>query len=218
MILHGRNLIITAGGVAIAAAKSCDINVKAKEIEVSSPTDGEWEHSIMGRKSWQVTCSQLVTSIVRPISMVGTTVSLSMNVEGKVGTPFGGFVNNPTFNEGTGSYAGPEDVYWDKTRKKFINRFMNRIGTTFIYEHWANESTYRNLTDGQQFCLYDEFAEENPYGQVYTYYNGDLHAEKLTGQANVVEWRGTGAVGNLCQGSFRFNGNGELTPASLPST
>lgn len=217
MILHGRNLIIKVGGVAIAAAKSCDINVKAKEIEVSSPTDGEWEHSIMGRKSWQVTCSQLVTSIVQPISMVGTTVSLSMEVEGKVGTPFGGFVDNPTFNEGTGSSAA-ENVYWDKTRKKFIYRYTNRMGITFTYEHWANESTYRNLTDGQQFCLYDEWEEENPYGQVYTYYNGDLHAEKLTGQANVVEWRGTGAVGNLAQGSFRFNGNGELAPASLPAT
>ena len=53
---------------------------------------------------------------------------------------------------------------------------------------------------------------------VYVYYNGDLHAEKLTGNANVVTWRTQGTVGNLCQGSVRFNGNGALTPASLPST
>ena len=216
MILHGRNLIIKADGKAIAAAKSCDINVQCEEIETATANGGPWRTALTGRKSWSVTTNQLVTSLVRPFSIVGTTVTLSMNVEGKVGTPFGGFVNNPTFNEGTGSYAGPEDVYWDKTRKKFIYQFTNRTGITFTYEHWANESTYRIQTGGQQFCLFDEWEEENPYGQVYTYYNGDLHAEKMTGTANVVAWRPQGTVGNLAQGSFQFNGNGALSPAALP--
>ena len=209
MIIHGRNLIIKVGGVAIAAAKSCDINVKAKEIEVSSPTDGEWEHSIMGRKSWQVTTNQLVTSLVRPLSIVGTTVSLSMEVEGEYGSHFDEFVNNVNVEDEGASY---DKIVWDKTRKKFLFKFTSHYsGQTTYYLDFSpyDMSKYTSPSDGDTFNL---------NGQVYTYYNGDLHAEKLTGQANVVEWRGTGAVGNLAQGSFRFNGNGELAPASLPST
>ena len=215
MILHGRNLIIKAGGVAIAAAKSCDINVQAAEIPVSSPTDGQWEYAIMGRRKWSVSVGQLVTSIVVPFSMVGTAVTLSMEVDGNVGRPFNGFVDNPTLE--SGSTTSPY-IVWDKTRKKFIGQYINRQGDRYYYEHWPTELLYTNLTNYQHFCIYDEFDEDHPYGSVYTYYNGDLHAEKLTGQANVVEWRATGSVGNLCQGSFRFNGNGALTPASLPAT
>ena len=72
------------------------------------------------------------------------------------------------------------------------------------------KTKYKNISNGQLF--YDNNFK------VYSYYNGDLHAEKMTGTANVVAWRTQGTVGNLAQGSFQFNGNGELAPASLPST
>ena len=66
MNYHGRNLIITANGKVIAGAKSCDISVKADTIEVSSASDGAWEHSIVGRKSWQVSTNHLVGMDVVP--------------------------------------------------------------------------------------------------------------------------------------------------------
>ena len=71
-------------------------------------------------------------------------------------------------------------------------------------------SGYTSPSDGSMF--------HTPDNTVYTYYNENLHVEKLTGNANVVTWRVTGTVGNLAQGSFQFNGNGALTPASLPAT
>lgn len=64
MIVHGRNLIIKAGGVAIAGAKSCTIDVKCEEIEVSGPTSGMWKQFIAGRRSWGINTSGLVVSKV----------------------------------------------------------------------------------------------------------------------------------------------------------
>ena len=209
MILHGRNLIIKAGGVAIAAAKSCDINVQCEEIETASPSTGAWCTAIIGRKSWQVTTNQLVTSLVRPLQIVGTSVSLSMEVEGEYGSHFDEFVNNVNVEDEGASY---DKIVWDKTRKKFLFKFTSHYsGQTTYYLDFSpyDMSKYTSPIDGDTFNL---------NGQVYTYYNGDLHAEKMTGTANVVAWRLQGTVGNLAQGSFQFNGNGALTPASLPST
>lgn len=72
MILHGKNLIISAGGQVLAGAKSCSIDVNAKTIPVSSPTSGQWEMSIAGRKSWSLTTSQLMI----PKSIVGHTINV----------------------------------------------------------------------------------------------------------------------------------------------
>ena len=210
MILHGRNLIIKVGGVAIAAAKSCDINVQCEEIETASPSTGAWRTAITGRKSWTVSTNQLVTSIVRPFSMVGTSVSLNVNIEGEVGLPFAGFVDNVAVGE-SGSY---NSIVWDKTRKKFLFKYTSHYtGEVSYYLTTSGPydmSGYTSPSDGSMF--------HTPDNAVYTYYNGDLHVEKLTGTANVVTWRVAGTVGNLAQGSFQFNGNGALTPASLPST
>ena len=81
MILHGRNLIIKAGGVAIAAARSCEINIQTDEIETASPDDGSWKHVIAGRKSWSINVSYLVPSGTFPTSaqMVGTIVTLNIS-------------------------------------------------------------------------------------------------------------------------------------------
>ena len=211
MILHGRNLIIKVGGVAIAAAKSCDINVQCEEIETASPSSGAWRTAIFGRKSWSVTTNQLVTSLVRPLQIVGTSVSLSMEMEGEVGLQFGGFVDNVTLESGTINEGEVENIFWDKTQKKFVYEFiLFRPPVDSFYGNWLNDTKYKNISNGQLF--YDNNFK------VYSYYNGNLYAEKMTGTANVVAWRPQGTVGNLAQGSFQFNGNGALTPASLPST
>ena len=211
MILHGRNLIIKAGGVAIAAAKSCDINVQCEEIETATANGGPWRTALIGRKSWSVSTNQLVMSLARPFSIIGTTVSLDVCIEGEVGIQFGGFVDNVTLESGTSPEGDEEFILWDKTRKKFVYEyFIPRPFTDEFYENWPNDTKYKNISNEQLFHDYNL--------KVYSYYNGDLHTEKLTGNANVVNWRVVGTVENLAQGSFQFNGNGALTPASLPST
>jgi predicted secreted protein len=75
MILHGKDLIISANGTVIAGAKSCDVEVECDTIPTSSPTDGQWEHKIVGRKSWKVSTSHLVPFETEPshiIKAVGT--------------------------------------------------------------------------------------------------------------------------------------------------
>lgn len=210
MIIHGRNLIIKAGGVAIAAAKSCDISVQCEEIETASPSTGEWRTAIIGRKSWTISTNQLVTSIVRPFSMVGTSVSLDVSIVDEVGLPFAGFVDNVAVGE-SGSY---NSIVWDKTRKKFLFKYTSHYTGEVTYYLTPSGpydmSGYTSPSDGSMFYT--------PDNAVYTYYSGNLHTERLTGSANVVAWRPQGTVGNLAQGSFQFNGNGALTPASLPAT
>ena len=207
MILHGRNLIIKVGGVAIAAAKSCDISVQCEEIETASPSTGEWRTAIIGRKSWAISTNQLVTSIVRPFSMVGTSVSLDVSIEDEVGLPFTGFDENATI-QGTGT-GEPITIFWDKTTKKFFGIFQTGPRTRSAMNLGTGYEAYTNPNG------YDVFLCD---GHIYSWYNNNLHAERLTGSANVVTWRVAGTVGNLAQGSFQFNGNGALTPASLPST
>ena len=64
-MLQGRNLIIAVDGSTIAGAKSCSVDVQADTIKVSSPTDGEWEHIIAGRKRWQVQTSHLMPNVMQ---------------------------------------------------------------------------------------------------------------------------------------------------------
>lgn len=211
MILHGRNLIIKAGGVAIAAAKSCDISVQCEEIETSSPQTGKWRTAIIGRKSWTVNTNQLVKGLVSNFSMVGTTVSLEVSINGDIdeGKAFDGFVDNEPIQQQ--SYSGtPNAIHWDKTRKKFLAMVQESpFSLPKYYINWSDGDAYVSPSSGDMFT-YDS--------QNYVYLNGDLHTEKLRGSANVVDWRVTGTVGNLAQGSFKFNGNGELAAASLPLT
>ena len=70
-MLQGRNLIIAINGSTIAAAKSCSVDVQSDTIKVSSPTDGEWEHIIAGRKSWQVQTSHLMPNAASGYSVEG---------------------------------------------------------------------------------------------------------------------------------------------------
>ena len=89
MILQGKNLIISANGSVIAAAKSCTLNVDCEKIKVSSPTYGQWEHVIAGMKSWSLSTSHLVkadttadTPIRNAVARVGQTYTIRVQVNG----------------------------------------------------------------------------------------------------------------------------------------
>lgn len=60
MILHGKDLIVSIDGNAAFASKSCTLNVSAKSIVKTSPTSGDWEEILSGKKSWSLTTNQLV--------------------------------------------------------------------------------------------------------------------------------------------------------------
>ena len=136
MILQGGDLIIKVGGTALAASKSCTVKITAKKIETSSPSDGDWEHSIPGRKSWKVSTNHLVMSVAQCAAMVGTQVSLEVNLRGNVGKAFNGFVNGvsvyPQPLSGT-----PTSIYWDKTLKKFVGAIVSS-GATLYFDSWTN--------------------------------------------------------------------------------
>jgi len=79
MIIHGRDLIVKLGGVAIAGARSCELNVSGEAIETSSPTQGRWRTYIPGRKGWSVTANHLVTAVASNAAKVGTVVTLTFS-------------------------------------------------------------------------------------------------------------------------------------------
>ncbi len=60
MILHGKDLIVSIDGNANMASKSCTLNVSAKSIVKTSPTSGDWEECLAGKKSWSLTTNHLV--------------------------------------------------------------------------------------------------------------------------------------------------------------
>ena len=66
-VIHGGNILVLKkvgnNYTAIAAAKSCDIEVEGSEIETSSTNSGEWRTYRKGRKGWRVTVSGLVSSL-----------------------------------------------------------------------------------------------------------------------------------------------------------
>lgn len=89
MVIHGRNLIISAGGTALAASKSCTISLKADLLEISTPMSGDYKGFMAGRKEWTISTSHLLvaaTTAATPLkdmlARVGQTYSLSVSVSG----------------------------------------------------------------------------------------------------------------------------------------
>ena len=85
MVIHGRKIIVKAGGTAIAGAKSCELSIKGDQIEVASPTTGTWRDFIAGRKEWAVTCGHLIPASGTPLksnaAMVNTVVTLTIETD-----------------------------------------------------------------------------------------------------------------------------------------
>lgn len=85
MIIHGRNILIYQDGVAIAAAKSCEIHVGCEKIPIASPDTGDWEDNIAGRKNWTVRMNTLVVSVYDHLMNIGSRVKLTFGVVDKYG-------------------------------------------------------------------------------------------------------------------------------------
>ena len=61
MVIHGRNLIISANGSVVAASKSCTVRTQAESIETGPHTTSRWKESIVGRKEWRITTDHLLS-------------------------------------------------------------------------------------------------------------------------------------------------------------
>ena len=206
MILQGRNIILLAGGKAIAAAKSCDMEISADTIPVASPSDGAWEDAIPGRKSWKASCNHLVTGIVDSAAMVGTVVTLRMQVAGELGLPFREKVNNVTVEEGSAEIE-PLAVVWNTTTKQFLGwTRTTRPASSHYYDLWSGSSAYTSAAEGTLFYMNGD-NKNNVFKKTAT----DLIHEALQGSAIVRNWKVVGTLGNLAQGSFQFQGKGALT-------
>lgn len=107
----GNNLQIltpVTGGYSaiIAMAKSCEISVEGSQIEVSSPTSGQWRYYLAGRKGWQVNVSYLLSSGTFPTEaqMVNTQVVIVVS-DGSVQMQGNAIVKSWKSNGAVGSLA-----------------------------------------------------------------------------------------------------------------
>lgn len=82
MAQNGNNIIVSVyqngTWTAIAGTKSDEIHVNGEKIPISSATDSQWEHNIMGRMSWTLNVSWLVSAVadIRKLLMVNTRVQI----------------------------------------------------------------------------------------------------------------------------------------------
>ena len=225
-LLHGRNLIIKAGGEVLGLSKSCTIQVSAATIPVSSPNTGQWEESIAGRKKWSVQSSHLmynrgVTKPMDRMDMVGQTIQLSLDMIYEKTTPFYGFVENVTVE--SGSVAVDPDweyAYYDTANHYFVVHEGGKYYRTwthtdgsvnrFAYNRINNNAFYEDIgEDGTQTGEYYKADNKDSATQTYTLTRRDTIRQ---GNAIVTQWKGTFTNGNLATGSFEFLGSGELAP------
>ena len=198
MFIKGKDVILKMGGTAIAAAKSCDVNIQADLIKVSSPTDGGWEHSIAGRKSWSASCSHLVTQIASSAAMVGQTVTLTFQPTSEVA--FSGTVSNPTLTSGTPPSSG--NMVFDTTRKEFLWVHFPAPGVTLYFEDF----------DGKPALIRGAYYYDRTADKCYQWSGTAMNeVQALTGSAIVKQWKGTFSQSNLAQGSYSFEGTGALS-------
>lgn len=198
MFIKGKDVILKIGGTAIAAAKSCDVNIQADLIKVSSPTDGGWEHSIAGRKSWSASCSHLVTQIASSAAMVGQTVTLTFQPTSEVA--FSGTVSNPTLTSGTAPFSG--NMVFDTTRKEFLWVHFPAPGVTLYFEDF----------DGKPALIRGAYYYDRTADKCYQWSGTAMNeVQALTGSAIVKQWKGTFSQSNLAQGSYSFEGIGALS-------
>ena len=127
--MNGKDLVITLGGTAIAAARSCEIDVQASTEELASLGSTQafnvWKRIIVTQKAWSVTVNKLVTSATiagQDLLRVGYEYTLSVKGPGnqasvltgsaictraKVTASIGSLVQGSFVFEGNGSLAAP---------------------------------------------------------------------------------------------------------------
>ena len=58
--IKGDNLIISLNGTALAAAKTCTINVKGGQLPIATPNSGQWDEYIPAKKGWSISTGQFL--------------------------------------------------------------------------------------------------------------------------------------------------------------
>ncbi len=81
-MIHGRNILIYAGGQVVAAARSCSISKNVDDSEVSNPASTGTRNYIAGRMSWTVSITKLVTVAHTFFENLDQEVRLSFMVRG----------------------------------------------------------------------------------------------------------------------------------------
>jgi predicted secreted protein len=88
-IIHGRNLLIYADGVAVAAARSCRITMDFDTIEMAGVDSGTYKYYVTAMSSWSIQVDKLVSNVRSIFEEVGTMVSLSFVVRDEYGNLMG---------------------------------------------------------------------------------------------------------------------------------
>ena len=81
----GYDLIVSADGTAVAASKSCTIEISCDTKEVGMKGTGAWKRYLAHRKSWEVSTSFLVgdaSTIRERVLQVSKTVKLQWSTRG----------------------------------------------------------------------------------------------------------------------------------------
>ena len=200
-MIHGRHLIVSVGGIAVGAAKSCTIDAQAEMIETASASQGNYREYRSGRSEWSVNITHLVTPTnATNVLHTGVQVALSWIplLPGKT-LPFDGFVDGVTI-EPIGLPPGVElaGIYYDSDGEYFVALYNNKY-----YRYWADGQDYMTPSDSTNF---DDGAD-----QIW-YWNGTtlVANQRIGGNALVQRVRLSATVGMLAQGQVQFQGSGEL--------
>jgi hypothetical protein len=108
-IIHGRNLLIYADGVAVAAARSCRITMDFDTIEMAGVDSGQYKYYVTAMRSWSIHVDKLVSNVRSIFEQVGTMVSLSFVVRDEYGNLMGdrmqgeGFMKSANISATVGS-------------------------------------------------------------------------------------------------------------------
>lgn len=86
MIKQGRDLLVYADGVVVAAAKSCSLSMEADTLETAGVDAGARSY-MSGRKDWSVKVGNLVTSVQGHFAPIGAMLRLSMVICDELGNP-----------------------------------------------------------------------------------------------------------------------------------
>ena len=108
-IIHGRNLLIYADGVAVAAARSCRITMDFDTIEMAGVDSGTYKYYVTAMSSWSIQVDKLVSNVRSIFEQVGSMVSLSFVVRDEYGNLMGdrmqgeGFMKSANISATVGS-------------------------------------------------------------------------------------------------------------------
>lgn len=204
----GKNLILYSGGVAVAASKSCTINVQCELMEVSSPTTGAWRTFLAGVKEWSVSCGVMVMaeSVVSSALSVGTSVELDVQpLYDEIHTLTGFVATGDEVLTDTPASA-VNGIYMDAANGRFVTLLGTYNQRRYFTTEWPNKEAW-TVAPQQHVAYKFPDASVAPFE-----WSGTAFAviPRLKGDAIIQQWEASGVVGSLAQGAFSFKGNGAL--------